>query len=42
MCQKLWMSAFFAIFRLLRGIKTLQYHFYLVEEVLNFDLVGHM
>ena len=32
----------FAIFRSLRGIKTLQKHFYLVEEVLSFDLVGHM
>ena len=42
MCQKLPMLAFFAIFRPLRGIKTLQKHFYLVEEVLSFDLVGHM
>ena len=24
------------------AIKTLQKHFYLVEEVLSFDLVGHM
>ena len=31
----------FAIFRPLTG-KTLQKHFYLVEKVLSFDLVGHM
>ena len=31
-----------AIFRPLRGIKTLQKHFYLVEEVLSFNLVGHL
>ena len=30
------------IFRPLRGIKILQKHFYLVEEVLSFNLVGHM
>ena len=40
MCQKLLTSAFFAIFRPLRGNKTL--YFFLVEEVLSFDLVGHM
>ena len=32
----------FAIFRPFRSIITLQKHFYLVEEVLSFDLVGHM
>ena len=32
----------FAIFRPFRGIKTLQKHFYLVGEVLSFNLVGHM
>ena len=32
----------FCHFRPLTGIKTLQKHFYLVEEVLSFDLVGHM
>ena len=32
----------FVIFRPLTGIKTLQKHFYLVEEVLSFGLVGHM
>ena len=42
MCQKLLTSVFFCHFRPLRGIKTLQKHFYLVEEVLSFDLVGHM
>ena len=31
-----------AIFKPLTGSKTLQKHFYLVEEVLSFDLVGHM
>ena len=35
MCRKLPMFAFFAIFRLLTGNKT-------SEEVLSFDLVGHM
>ena len=36
-------SVFFAIFWTLTGSKTLQKHFfYLVEEVLSFDLVGHM
>ena len=33
---------FFAIFRPVTTIITLQKYFYLVEEVLNFDLVGHM
>ena len=32
----------FTIFRPLRGIKTLQEHFYIVEEILSFNLVGHM
>ena len=32
----------FAIFKPLTGSKTLQKHFYLVEKVLGFDLVGHM
>ena len=41
-CQKLLRSAFFAIFRPLTGSKTLQKHFYLVENVLSFGLVGHM
>ena len=41
-CQNLPMLVFFAIFRPLRCIKTLQKHFYLVQEVLSFDLVGHM
>ena len=36
------MLAFFAIFRPLIISITLQKHFYLVEEVLSFDLVGHM
>ena len=35
-------GVFFAIFRPLTYSKTLQKHFYLVEEVLSFDLVGHM
>ena len=38
---KLLTLAFFAIFRPLRGSKTLQKHFHLVEEVLHFDSVGH-
>ena len=42
MCQKLPMSKLFAIFMPLKGIKTLQKHFYLVEEVLSFNLAGHM
>ena len=33
---------FFAIFKSLTGSKTLQKHFYLLEEVLSFNLVGHM
>ena len=33
---------FFAIYKPLTCSKTLQKHFYLVEEVLSFDLVGHM
>ena len=32
----------FCHFRPLTGSKILQKHFVLVEEVLNFDLVGHM
>ena len=32
----------FAIFKPLTGSKTLQKHFHLVEEVLSFNLVGHM
>ena len=36
------MLVFFAIFRPVTTIKTLQKYFYVVEEVLNFDLVGHM
>ena len=32
----------FAIFRPLKGSKTLQKQFFLVEEVLSFDLVGYM
>ena len=35
-------GTFFAIFKQLTGFKTLQKHFYLVEEVLSFNLVGHM
>ena len=35
-------GTFFAILKPLTGSKTLQKHFYLVEEVLSFDLVGHM
>ena len=33
---------FFAIFRPLTGNKTSPNYFFLVEEVLSFDLVGHM
>ena len=36
------MLVFFCHFRPVTTIKTLQKYFYLVEEVLNFDLVGHM
>ena len=36
------MLAFFAIFRPLTGNKTSPNYFFLVEEVLSFDLVGHM
>ena len=36
------MLTFFGIFRPLRGIKTIQKHFYFVEEFLSLDLVGHM
>ena len=32
------MSAFFAIWRPFIGIKTLQNHFYLVEDVLSFNV----
>ena len=43
---KLPMSAifgtFFAVFKPFTGTKTLKNHFYLVEEVLSFNLVGHM
>ena len=35
-------DTFFAIFKPLTGSKTLQKHFYLVEEILSFHLVGHM
>ena len=42
MYQKLTMLVFFAIFRPVTTIKALQKYFYLVEEVLSFDLVGHM
>ena len=37
-----YVGVFFAIFRPVTTIKTLQKYFYLVEEVLNFDLVGHI
>ena len=44
--SKMLMSAifgkFFAIFRPLTSNKTLPNYFFLVEEVLSFDLVGHM
>ena len=33
---------FFAIFRPFTGNKTSLNYFFLVEEVLSFDLVGHM
>ena len=32
----------FAVFRPLTGNKTSPNYFFLVEEVLSFDLVGHM
>ena len=32
----------FAVFQYLTGTKTLPIYFYLVEEVLSFNLVGHM
>ena len=35
-------GTFFAIFRPLTGNKTSSNYFCLVEEVLSFDLVGHM
>ena len=41
-CQKLLMLAFVAIFWPFTGSKTLPKHYYLVEEVLSFDLVGDM
>ena len=41
-CQKLPMLAFFAILRPLTGNKTSPNYFFLVEEVLSFNLVGHM
>ena len=37
-----YVGNFFAIFRPVTTIQTLQKYFYLVEEVLSFDLVGHM
>ena len=37
-----YVGVFFAIIRPVTTIKTLQKYFYLVEEVLRFDLVGHM
>ena len=40
--RKLLRLAFFAIFEPLTGIKLLSNHFYLVGEVLSFNLVGHM
>ena len=44
--HKMQMSAIFgmifAIFRPLTSNKTLPNYFFLVEEVLSFDLVGHM
>ena len=33
---------FFAIFKPLTGSKTLQKYYYLVDEVISSDLVGHM
>ena len=36
------MLAFFAIFRPLTHKKKSPNYFFLVEEVLSFDLVGHM
>ena len=35
-------GTFFAIFRLLTDNKTSPNYFFLVEEVLSFDLVGYM
>ena len=37
-----YVGIFFPIFRPVTTIKTLHKYFYLVEEVLSFDLVGHM
>ena len=37
-----YVCGFFAIFRPVTTIKTLQKYFYLVEEVLSLNLVGHM
>ena len=42
MCQKLPMFMFFASFRPVTTIKTSKKYFNLVEEVLSFNLVGHM
>ena len=39
---KIDVGVYFAIFRPVTTIKTLQKYFYLIEEVLSFDLVGHM
>ena len=36
------MLVFFTIFRPVTTITTLQKYFYIVEEVISFDLVGHM
>ena len=41
-CQKLPMLVFLAIFRPLTGNKTLPNYFFLAEEVLSFDFVGHI
>ena len=35
-------GTFFAILKPLPGSKTLQKHFYRVEDVLSFVLMGHM
>ena len=44
--KKCWywefLAQFFAIFRSLTGNKTSPNYLFLVEEVLSFDLVGHM
>ena len=37
-----YIGVFLPFLDLLQPFKTLQKYFYLVEEVLNFDLVGHM